>query len=76
MVVIKIDEGSDDLVKLASAAKIRVGKAALQVAQEAVQLHGGIGITDELDIAHYFKRLTVINQTFGTPDYHLARYIA
>jgi alkylation response protein AidB-like acyl-CoA dehydrogenase len=44
-----------------SAAKSRVGKAARTVGQEAVQLHGGIGMTDELDVSHYFKRVTAID---------------
>ena len=57
-----------------SAAKSRVGRAARKVGQEAVQLHGGIGITDELDVSHYFKRLTAIELLFGNTDFHTARF--
>ncbi|WGL17792.1 acyl-CoA dehydrogenase [Microbulbifer bruguierae] len=58
-----------------SAAKSRIGKAARHVGQEAVQLHGGIGVTDELDVAHLFKRLTSIQYLFGSTDYHTRRFI-
>jgi alkylation response protein AidB-like acyl-CoA dehydrogenase len=56
-----------------SAAKVIVGQAARYVGQQAVQLHGGIGVTDELATSHYFKRLTLITQTFGDTDHHLAK---
>jgi alkylation response protein AidB-like acyl-CoA dehydrogenase len=59
-----------------SAAKARVGQAARFVGQQAVQLHGGMGVTDELPAAHHFKRLTMIEQTLGDTDYHLARFVA
>jgi alkylation response protein AidB-like acyl-CoA dehydrogenase len=58
-----------------SAAKARVGQAAVFVGQAAVQLHGGIGMTDALDVSHYFKRLTLIARAFGDTDHHLARYL-
>jgi alkylation response protein AidB-like acyl-CoA dehydrogenase len=51
-----------------------VGKLARQVAQEAVQMHGGIGVTDELNVAHFYKRIALINMMFGDVDYHFARY--
>ena len=57
-----------------SAAKALVGQAARYVGQQAVQLHGGIGVTDEVNVSHYFKRLTLINATFGDADTHLARF--
>jgi pimeloyl-CoA dehydrogenase small subunit len=56
-----------------SAAKAQVGQSARFVGQQAVQLHGGIGVTDELAVGHFFKRLTLINQTFGDADHHLAQ---
>jgi alkylation response protein AidB-like acyl-CoA dehydrogenase len=56
------------------ALKYQVGTAGTQVAREAVQLHGGMGVTWELDIAHYFKRLTAIDLSFGNADYHLDRF--
>jgi alkylation response protein AidB-like acyl-CoA dehydrogenase len=57
-----------------SGAKAYIGQAARQVGQEAVQLHGGMGVVDELIVSHYFKRLTMIDRTFGDVDYHLGRF--
>jgi alkylation response protein AidB-like acyl-CoA dehydrogenase len=57
-----------------SAAKARVGQALKFVGQQAVQLHGGMGVTDELPAAHHFKRLTMIELTLGDTDHHLARF--
>jgi alkylation response protein AidB-like acyl-CoA dehydrogenase len=62
--------------RVVSAAKVRIGHAAKFIGQQAVQLHGGMGVTDELPAAHHFKRLTMIEQTLGDTDYHLARFIA
>jgi alkylation response protein AidB-like acyl-CoA dehydrogenase len=59
-----------------AAAKYRVGRAARFVGQQAVQLHGGMGVTDELPASHYFKRLTAIELTLGDADHHLARFMA
>lgn len=59
-----------------SAVKYQVGTAGQQVAREAVQIHGGMGVTWELDIAHFFKRMTAIDITFGNADFHLDRYLA
>jgi alkylation response protein AidB-like acyl-CoA dehydrogenase len=59
-----------------SAAKYRVNQAARFVGQQAVQLHGGMGVTDELPAAHYFKRLSTIELTLGDADHHLARFMA
>lgn len=61
-------------MRAVSAAKSRVGKAIRKVGQEAVQLHGGIGITDELDVGHLFKRITAIETLFGNSDFHTARF--
>jgi len=55
-------------------AKAKVGKAAKFVGQNAVQIHGGIGITQELAVGHYFKRATLIENQFGSVDFHLSRY--
>jgi hypothetical protein len=57
-----------------SALKYQVGTAGIKVAREAVQIHGGMGVTWELDIAHYFKRMTAIDLMFGNADYHLDRF--
>jgi alkylation response protein AidB-like acyl-CoA dehydrogenase len=59
-----------------SAAKARVGQALKYIGQQAVQLHGGMGVTNELPAAHYFKRLTMIELTLGDTDHHLARFVA
>lgn len=68
--------GTAARIKAVAAAKYRVGQAARFVGQQAVQLHGGMGVTDELPAAHYFKRLTTIELTLGDSDHHLARFIA
>ncbi|HPV23116.1 MAG TPA: acyl-CoA dehydrogenase family protein [Casimicrobium sp.] len=60
--------------KAVSAAKTLIGQGCRFVGQNAVQLHGGIGVTHELNTSHYFKRLAMINATFGDTDWHLARY--
>lgn len=57
-----------------SAAKVQIGKSGRIVGQTAVQLHGGMGMTDEMQVGHYFKRLTAIEQSFGDSDHHLARF--
>ena len=57
-----------------SMAKAKVGKGAKFVGQNAVQVHGGIGITQELAVGHYFKRATLIENLFGSVDFHLSRY--
>lgn len=59
-----------------SAAKYRVGQAMKFIGQQAVQLHGGMGVTNELPAAHHFKRLTMIELTLGDSDHHLQRFIA
>jgi alkylation response protein AidB-like acyl-CoA dehydrogenase len=60
--------------KLASGAKSKIGYAARFVGEQAVQLHGGMGMSDELNIGHYLKRITSINIQFGDPAYHLMEY--
>lgn len=57
-----------------SAAKVVIGQASRFVGQQAVQLHGGMGMTDELMVSHYFKRLTAIDLTFGDTDHHLQEF--
>lgn len=57
-----------------AAAKAIVAQAARFVGQQAIQLHGGIGVTDEAQVSHYFKRLTVLELAFGDADHHLGRY--
>jgi len=60
--------------KLPSGAKAKVGYAARFIAEQAIQLHGGMGMSDELNVGHYFKRIAAINVQFGDPTYHLMRY--
>jgi alkylation response protein AidB-like acyl-CoA dehydrogenase len=60
--------------RVISAAKVQIGKSGRFVGQQAIQLHGGIGMTDEYVAGHYFKRLTMIDQTFGDADHHLDRF--
>jgi alkylation response protein AidB-like acyl-CoA dehydrogenase len=60
--------------RVISAAKAIVSQAARFVGQQAIQLHGGIGITDEAQVSHFFKRLTMIELMFGDADHHLARF--
>jgi alkylation response protein AidB-like acyl-CoA dehydrogenase len=57
-----------------SAAKVVIGQACRFVGQQAVQLHGGMGVTDELDVSHYFKRLMAIELQFGSTDHHLESF--
>jgi pimeloyl-CoA dehydrogenase small subunit len=56
-----------------AAAKVQIGKSLKFVGQQSIQLHGGIGMTQEAKIGHYFKRLTMIENTFGDTEYHLRR---
>jgi len=75
MAAMRMDEGyTADAQKAVSAFKVQVGKSGRFVGQNAIQLHGGMGMTDELNIGHYFKRLTIIDTLFGNVDYHLKRF--
>ncbi|MFL9907459.1 acyl-CoA dehydrogenase family protein [Paraburkholderia sp. RL17-337-BIB-A] len=67
---------ADERRRAVSAAKARVGQAARFVGQQAVQLHGGMGVTNEVAAAHLFKRLAIIETTLGDVDHHLARFAA
>ncbi|SFF56734.1 pimeloyl-CoA dehydrogenase, small subunit [Fontimonas thermophila] len=70
----KLDAPRNERRRVLSAAKVLVGQAARYVGQQAVQLHGGIGVTNELAISHYFKRLTMLALAFGDVDHHLGRF--
>lgn len=76
MVTLKLDEADKARKMAASAAKVQVGKAGKLVSQDAVQIHGGMGMTDELNVGHFFKRVTMIESQFGNTDWHLRRYTA
>ncbi|MEE1877950.1 acyl-CoA dehydrogenase family protein [Altererythrobacter litoralis] len=73
---LKLDESERERKLAASAAKVRVGQAAHRVGQDAIQIHGGMGMTDELAIGHYFKRLTIFDSEFGNIDHHMKRHVA
>jgi alkylation response protein AidB-like acyl-CoA dehydrogenase len=64
---------TDDSEKAIHSLKYQIGMAGTRVGEEAVQIHGGMGVSWELDVAHYFKRLTAINLMFGNADWHLDR---
>ena len=70
----KLEAGVAERRRAVSAAKVLVSQSARFVGQQAVQLHGGIGVTDELAVSHYFKRLTMITMLFGDVDHHLAQF--
>jgi len=72
MATLKLDTA--ERAAAVSAAKAKVGKGAKFVGQNAVQIHGGIGISNELAVGHYFKRSTMIEGQFGSVDHHLRRY--
>jgi alkylation response protein AidB-like acyl-CoA dehydrogenase len=76
MATLKLGEPEAERAKAASAAKASVAKACRLVGQSAIQIHGGMGMTDELDIGHAFKRATIIEGLFGDLDHHLKRYEA
>jgi len=66
--------GGPERSRAASAAKVQIGKAGRFIGQQAVQIHGGMGMTEELNVGHYFKRLAMIDALYGNVDYHLRRY--
>ncbi|MEM0986712.1 MAG: acyl-CoA dehydrogenase family protein [Pseudomonadota bacterium] len=74
MATLKLGEDADTRKKAVSAAKVRIGQAGRFVGQEAIQIHGGMGMTEELAVGHYFKRLTMIDHEFGNVDHHMKRY--
>ena len=60
--------------RAASAAKVETGRGGRKIGQEGVQLHGGMGMTEDMAIGHYFKRLTMIDAQFGNTDHHIRRF--
>jgi alkylation response protein AidB-like acyl-CoA dehydrogenase len=71
-----MDKDARERRRALSAAKVTIDQGARFVAQQAVQLHGGMGVTDELIVSHYFRRLTAIGLTLGDVDLHLERFAA
>ncbi len=76
LATLKLDAPAAERHKAASAAKVQVGQAGRFVGQQAVQLHGGMGMTEELRVGHYFRRLAAIDGLFGDVDHHLRRFAA
>jgi len=74
MATLKLGDDEVTRKKAASAAKVRIGQGGRFVGQQSIQIHGGMGMTDELAVGHYFKRLTMIDSEFGNVDHHLKRY--
>ena len=69
-----VDENSNDRARFASLAKFKAGETLHLVSNEAIQMHGGVGVTDEFDIGLFLKRSRVTEQIFGSSNYHLERY--
>jgi alkylation response protein AidB-like acyl-CoA dehydrogenase len=76
LATLRLGAAPAERARAVSAAKVTVGRAARMIGQNAVQLHGGMGMTRELAVGHYFTRLTAIEYEFGPADHHLARYAA
>ena len=75
MAAMRLEEGYNDVSRKAvSAFKVQVGKSGRFVSQSAVQLHGGMGMTEELRVGHYFKRLMAIEALFGNTSHHIKRF--
>ncbi|MFL0294937.1 acyl-CoA dehydrogenase family protein [Mycobacterium sp. SMC-18] len=74
LAVLNLGADAQTRARAVSAAKATVGRAARFIGQNAVQLHGGMGMTEELAIGHYFKRLTAVQYEYGSTDHHVTRY--
>jgi alkylation response protein AidB-like acyl-CoA dehydrogenase len=72
---LNLGDSAAERAKAVAAAKVSIGKASRFVGQAAVQTHGGMGVTDEMRVGHYFKRVTMLDSTFGNVDHHLRRYM-
>jgi alkylation response protein AidB-like acyl-CoA dehydrogenase len=74
LAILNLEADEATRARAVSVGKATIGRSARLIGQQAVQLHGGMGMTEELAIGHYFKRLTAIQYEFGTTDQHIARY--
>lgn len=74
LATLKLDASEAERAKAVAAAKVSIGRAGRFVGQQAVQTHGGMGVTDEMRVGHYFKRVTMLDATFGNVDHHLKRF--
>jgi alkylation response protein AidB-like acyl-CoA dehydrogenase len=73
MATLKLDRPAAERIRAVAAAKVQIGKAARSVGQGAIQIHGGMGMTNELAVSHYFKRAAMIETQLGSVDHHAAR---
>jgi hypothetical protein len=71
-----VDAGLAERRRALAASKVIIGQAGRFIAQQAVQIHGGMGMTDEMMVSHHFKRLTAIDLTLGDVDFHMQRFVA
>ncbi|MGR3344718.1 MAG: acyl-CoA dehydrogenase family protein [Paracoccaceae bacterium] len=74
MATLTAQEGGAAAKRSASALKVKVAEAGIQIAEQAIQLHGAMGTTDELDVGYYYKRMLMIEQLYGNSNYHLDRF--
>jgi alkylation response protein AidB-like acyl-CoA dehydrogenase len=70
-----VDPDDQERRRAIAAAKVVIGQAGRYVAQQSIQLHGGMGMTDELMVSHHFKRLTAIDLIFGDADFHIQKFV-
>lgn len=75
LATLKLDEEPKQRALAVSSAKVKIGQSARFVGQAAIQIHGGMGMTDELAIGSYFKRLSMIESEFGSVDHHMKRHV-
>jgi alkylation response protein AidB-like acyl-CoA dehydrogenase len=68
------DDDAAERIAAVSSAKVQLAESGRYVTQQAIQLHGGIGITDEHDVGLYFKRMIALNATFGDAEHHVTRF--
>jgi alkylation response protein AidB-like acyl-CoA dehydrogenase len=71
---IQLDEGSSESIAACAALKVKIAEAGRFVAQQAIQLHGGIGMTDELSVSHHYKRLMILAKLYGDEAWYLQKY--
>ena len=74
MCAAKMNDNTEDKKKALASLKYQFGLSGKHIGEESIQLHGGMGVTDEMHIGHYFKRLTTIRTLYGNSDYHLSNY--
>jgi alkylation response protein AidB-like acyl-CoA dehydrogenase len=74
LATLSLTEAATERAYAASAAKVTIAKACRFIGQNSVQLHGAMGMTDELPLSHYFKRTVTLENEFGGVDFHLARH--